>query len=93
MAKAKKVVPLEVPVPSKEAVEAAKTVFVPVPEEVKGEVPVVKSEAPAVVTGSFYTLKREDKFVVVNRLGQIVSKPMDESKAIEMAQRYQGLTR
>jgi hypothetical protein len=55
--------------------------------------PVVKTEEPAVVTGNFYTLKRGDKFVVVNRLGQIVSKPLDESKAIEMVARFQGLTR
>ena len=44
-------------------------------------------------TGHFYALKRKDGYVVVNRSGQVVSQVISEVKAIETAQRFEGLTR
>lgn len=77
----------------KKVVAEEPKVPVEVKEEPKVVEPVEVKEPEVKQTGHFYALKRKDGYVVVNRSGQVVSQVISEVKAIETAQRFEGLTR
>lgn len=69
-------------------------------EEVKAEVVAEKPELQTQketlhtkiivreATGKFYAAKTDDGYVVVNGVGQVVSKAMTQSKAEDMAEKF-----